>query len=68
MPLQKVIAIVPTACGIETCFSVTHIEGDITIAIVPTACGIETEIPTPSKYAVSIAIVPTACGIETINC
>ena len=36
------IAIVPTACGIETPRIVQPIRRDIPIAIVPTACGIET--------------------------
>ena len=66
--VRTIIAIVPTACGIET----GHYSHDNyplnsgRIAIVPTACGIETvcsmNVATP---AVAIAIVPTACGIET---
>ena len=37
------IAIVPTACGIETYhLQLRRYERNLTIAIVPTACGIET--------------------------
>ena len=59
------IAIVPTACGIETDDKCLCLE-DIRIAIVPTACGIETQITlSATLLLIAIAIVPTACGIET---
>ena len=40
--VRPAIAIVPTACGIETCFIVVCLAQKKSIAIVPTACGIET--------------------------
>ena len=64
--IRPAIAIVLTACGIETGFWVVLSRATV-IAIVLTACGIETEevyraIATRLFY---IAIVLTACGIET---
>ena len=38
------IAIVPTACGIETKLYIITVLQMFTIAIVPTACGIETAV------------------------
>ena len=64
------IAIVPTACGIETVCEYTKLYPRRSeIAIVPTACGIETHLRhgTPVEVFWHIAIVPTACGIETIK-
>ena len=40
--VRPAIAIVPTACGIETNEQIFSIMNDSIIAIVPTACGIET--------------------------
>ena len=40
--VRPAIAIVPTACGIETFFNSSRRLAVIAIAIVPTACGIET--------------------------
>ena len=59
------IAIVLTACGIET-VNHQHISAVIIIAIVLTACGIET-LSSMGERDVGdrIAIVLTACGIET---
>ena len=59
------IAIVLTACGIETprhSHCSTNVEQ---IAIVLTACGIETQSFRLPSLHVTIAIVLTACGIET---
>ena len=65
--VRSAIAIVPTACGIETPF-LRHVHQSRLIAIVPTACGIETLIGIIfSSSKAAIAIVPTACGIETIS-
>ena len=41
--VRSAIAIVPTACGIETIYRLLLVT-EYKIAIVPTACGIETEI------------------------
>ena len=41
---MSLIAIVPTACGIETINSFSSVIVSSVIAIVPTACGIETYI------------------------
>ena len=63
------IAIVLTACGIETFLS-SHLFHFFFIAIVLTACGIETRPSLNSFFEYrefSIAIVLTACGIETLN-
>ena len=61
------IAIVPTACGIETEEDEPDFDANPNaIAIVPTACGIETWFVNLTSVPSSIAIVPTACGIETI--
>ena len=69
MKLSKLtaIAIVPTACGIETITFVDLFNLFKIIAIVPTACGIETTLNgrRGSHSSPLIAIVPTACGIET---
>ena len=65
--MTKNIAIVLTACGIETLLEVnSYAYSRISIAIVLTACGIETV----AEYCINwmqqdIAIVLTACGIET---
>ena len=61
------IAIVPTACGIETEVLLQYLSF-VQIAIVPTACGIETNLLNVLNAVVEskIAIVPTACGIETL--
>ena len=65
--VRSAIAIVPTACGIETFQPCDLFESHSIIAIVPTACGIETGAS--PQYLLhcdyQIAIVPTACGIET---
>ena len=63
------IAIVPTACGIETSLQNCSAERLLTaIAIVPTACGIETALRYLNRTcSFVIAIVPTACGIETCH-
>ena len=66
--MQYQIAIVLTACGIETSSSHISMGKRLQIAIVLTACGIETCL----KFSYldlflffKIAIVLTACGIET---
>ena len=67
--LNFLIAIVLTACGIETAQKAMENAKKIfmAIAIVLTACGIETYLSI--QYGLSngliIAIVLTACGIET---
>ena len=66
---RQKIAIVPTACGIETEVLLCPINYVFSIAIVPTACGIETFYKLASSSIICynyIAIVPTACGIETL--
>ena len=65
--VRPAIAIVPTACGIETLRASSSLERCCcNIAIVPTACGIETPpYEHTTKHNYCIAIVPTACGIET---
>ena len=64
--LKYLIAIVPTACGIETEEDEPDFDANPNaIAIVPTACGIETWFVNLTSVPSSIAIVPTACGIET---
>ena len=66
--MPYVIAIVPTACGIETLQYSYFLHRSLHIAIVPTACGIETrerEEKSMKGTSIQIAIVPTACGIET---
>ena len=61
------IAIVLTACGIETIHTLIK-EKEHQIAIVLTACGIETNVPLVIHHSLPdlIAIVLTACGIETL--
>ena len=64
------IAIVLTACGIETSrHRLLHLQRVLPpIAIVLTACGIETAAKAFAFFTSSlrlIAIVLTACGIET---
>ena len=61
------IAIVLTACGIETELRHTYLDGMLfaNIAIVLTACGIETRVVENLRTGSTIAIVLTACGIET---
>ena len=64
------IAIVLTACGIETYLLRYDVIGYVDpIAIVLTACGIETHRKCVSINCcfATIAIVLTACGIETIG-
>ena len=66
MGIVNIIAIVLTACGIETFMAFEGV--DIAkIAIVLTACGIETAKQKNKKvyFLYKIAIVLTACGIET---
>ena len=65
--LLNIIAIVPTACGIETRpLKPLNLADFPLIAIVPTACGIETFLMSMTRrLELWIAIVPTACGIET---
>ena len=66
--LIVIIAIVPTACGIETLMQRVLKLFVLLIAIVPTACGIETAHRRKLlRMELRIAIVPTACGIETIR-
>ena len=65
---MRAIAIVLTACGIETVAVVTTPELQLCIAIVLTACGIETDaelLEYRTGISGNIAIVLTACGIET---
>ena len=64
--VRPAIAIVLTACGIETCLNQIQLS-ELVIAIVLTACGIETHTwPSQHLYNIHlIAIVLTACGIET---
>ena len=66
--VRSAIAIVPTACGIETMpISNRYKYQHQLIAIVPTACGIETgKFCSFTDFQCFIAIVPTACGIETL--
>ena len=62
------IAIVLTACGIETFIALYVASETTTIAIVLTACGIETSYKREKGAMIicAIAIVLTACGIETL--
>ena len=61
------VAIVLTACGIETPHAIKSLRFAFRVAIVLTACGIETG-PTQGicKHdSFTVATVLTACGIET---
>ena len=67
--VRPAIAIVLTACGIETPYDFSIWRNDSNeIAIVLTACGIETADTSSALISRIIAIVLTACGIETYSC
>ena len=63
--VRPAVATTPTACGIETRFSIHIHYIYMFVATTPTACGIETNKPKTKNRLVVVATTPTACGIET---